>query len=67
MYITNTTLLEMKKVDQIYHPCNVIQWKLGAPKDYLKACINKLYEIGDECNNETNVQAPMTNYYMWEE
>lgn len=55
-----------KKVNTIYHPSEIIQKKLGAPLSYIKTCIDKLYEIGDESGGKTNIKGIMTNYHIWE-
>ena len=55
-----------KKVTTVYHPSEIIQKRLGAPLSYIKTCINKLYEIGDELDSATNIKGIMTNYHIWE-
>jgi len=46
-------------------PSNIITTPLNINEEYRKNCINKLYEIGDHQNNQTNVQAIMTSYNIW--
>lgn len=46
-------------------PSNIITTPLNIDKEPRKNYINKIYEIGDHQNNQTNIQAIMTSYNIW--
>ena len=53
-----------------YHlksPIEIITTQLGIPQDYKQQCIDEIYKIGDQQNQQTNVKAIMSSWYIWEE
>jgi hypothetical protein len=48
-------------------PVEIITTQLGIPQNYKQQCIDEIYRIGDQQNNQTNVKAIMSTWFIWEE
>ena len=48
-------------------PIEVVNAPLGAPLSYRQKCIDEIYKIGDKQNNQTNVKASMSSWWVEKE
>ena len=48
-------------------PVEIVTTKLGIPLNYKQQCIDEIYKIGDKQNNQTNVKAIMSSYWIWDD
>lgn len=53
-----------------YHiksPTKVVTLQLGTPQEYMQECIKEAYRLGDFQNQQTNVKAIMSTWFIWNE